>query len=128
MSDCRSDGNGEAAEKEKGMAFTIIEQALTGKAGDASLCEDALVITPGFAAVIDGATSKSPLRFSGKTTGRVAAELLSEVVAALPADATLDRFVAESGECFIAFYRCNGILERAAAEPGHAAHGIGSRV
>lgn len=99
------------------MAFTIIEQALTGKAGDASLCEDALVITPGFAAVIDGATSKSPLRFSGKTTGRVAAELLSEVVAALPADATLDRFVTEAGERFVAFYRCNGILERAAAEP-----------
>lgn len=101
------------------MAFTIIEQALTGKAGDASLCEDALVITPGFAAVIDGATSKSPLRFSGKTTGRVAAELLSEVVAALPADATLDRFVAEAGERFIVFYRCNGILERAAVEPAY---------
>lgn len=99
------------------MAFTVIEQALTGKAGDASLCEDALVITPGFAAVIDGATSKSPLRFSGKTTGRVAAELLSEVVAALPADATMDRFVAEAGERFVAFYRCNGILGRAAAEP-----------
>lgn len=99
------------------MAFTVVEQALVGKVADSSSCEDALVITPGFAAVIDGATSKSPLRFSGKTTGRVAAELLCEVVATLPVDATLDKFVAETGERFIEFYRHNGILERVTVDP-----------
>ena len=75
------------------MSFTIIEQSVVGKYSDVSLCEDALVITPFFAAVVDGATSKCDLSFDGKTTGRLASELLSGVIRSLPYDATMSEFI-----------------------------------
>ena len=79
------------------MSFTIIEQSVVGKYSDVSLCEDALVITPFFAAVVDGATSKCDLSFDGKTTGRLASELLSGVIRSLPYDATMSEFIDEAG-------------------------------
>ena len=45
------------------MAFTVIESRVEGKYGDAFRCEDALVVTPDFAAVIDGATSAERQRY-----------------------------------------------------------------
>lgn len=41
--------------------MTITEQFICGK-HTATDCEDGIVITPHFAAVIDGSTSKTPLR------------------------------------------------------------------
>lgn len=99
------------------MAFTVVEQALVGKIADSSSCEDALVITPGFAAVIDGATTKSSARFDGKTTGRLAAELLTGVIKRLPCDATLECFIAEAENQFMNLYRHNNILERVTVDP-----------
>ena len=99
------------------MSFTIIEQSVVGKYSDVSLCEDALVITPFFAAVVDGATSKCDLSFDGKTTGRLASELLSGVIRSLPYDATMSEFIDEAGRVFMAFYCRNGLRERVVSEP-----------
>lgn len=99
------------------MAFTVIESRVEGKYGDASRCEDALVVTPDFAAVIDGATSKVPLAFDGKTTGRWAAELLVGVVASLPREATLSQFVDRANACLLSFYRSRQILQKTISEP-----------
>ena len=41
--------------------MTITEQFICGK-HTAADCEDGIVITPHFAAIIDGSTSKTPLR------------------------------------------------------------------
>lgn len=48
--------------------------------------EDAYVVTPHYAAVIDGATAKTPFRFAdGESPGHRAATLLAEGIASLPA-------------------------------------------
>jgi hypothetical protein len=73
------------------MAFQIIEQFCEGK-GKPEACEDRLVITPHFVAVIDGATSSAPLA-SGKAGGIVAAEAIARVVQTLPADCDALTFV-----------------------------------
>lgn len=65
----------------------IIEQFVCGKRGD-DACEDMIVVTKDFVAVIDGSTSKSklpPLK-DGKSPGRVAAETVAEVVRTMDAD------------------------------------------
>lgn len=58
----------------------VIEQYLQGKLDDLSLCEDLLVTCEAFSCVIDGATSKTNYRISGKTTGRIAAEVIADAV------------------------------------------------
>jgi hypothetical protein len=73
------------------MAFKILEQFCEGK-GKPEACEDRLVITPHFVAVIDGATSSAPLA-SGKAGGIVAAEAIARVVQGLPADCDVANFV-----------------------------------
>jgi hypothetical protein len=65
----------------------IIEQSITPKTGDADLCEDGIVVTDGFAAVVDGATDKSGLRYGGGsdkvTGGRHAMLVVAKTIAAL---------------------------------------------
>ncbi len=73
------------------MTFTVLEQFCEGK-GQPEACEDRLVITPHFVAVIDGATSSAPLA-SGKAGGIVAAEAIARVVQTFPADSTAETFV-----------------------------------
>ena len=53
----------------------VIESKTEGKA-PGRLSEDNLVITPEFIAVIDGVTPKSDFTYEGKSTGRLAAELV----------------------------------------------------
>lgn len=73
------------------MPFEILEQFCEGK-GKPEACEDRLVITPHFVAVIDGATSSAPLA-SGKAGGIVAAEAVARVLQTLPADCDAASFV-----------------------------------
>lgn len=64
----------------------LIEQFICGKKDDPALCEDMIVITPDFVAVIDGATSKSCPEMAGKSGGRFAAETVAQALEKLPAD------------------------------------------
>lgn len=66
-------------------AYTIIEQSCIGKNPDA-FCEDGIVVSPYYIAVIDGSTSKGNLSYGIKTSGRIAMELLSEAIPLLPID------------------------------------------
>ena len=61
-----------------------IEKALSAKTGRIEDCEDAIVLTPHYAAVIDGASDVSGTRFEGRTGGRFLAELISELIHDLP--------------------------------------------
>lgn len=81
----------------------IVESYLCGKI-DAARCEDAIFTSGAFAAVIDGVSSKTDFRFEGKTTGRLAAELVAGVLGALPPDASLPEFVSAVNEAFARFY------------------------
>lgn len=72
----------------------VVEQFLAAKTGNPDDCEDGIVVTDGFAAVIDGATDKTGRRFGGVTGGRFAMlacadairdlKPLCDVAAALP--------------------------------------------
>ena len=67
----------------------VIERFCRGKRADQSLNEDGLVITDGFAAVVDGVTSKSVRHLWQPSGGVVARGLLIEAVGTLPRNATM---------------------------------------
>ncbi|MBS9718492.1 hypothetical protein ACFFUT_09115 [Pseudohalocynthiibacter aestuariivivens] len=70
----------------------VVEKTIASRSGELFDCEDALVITKEFIAVIDGSTSKYPTL--GKVTpGKLIAEELSEAVKALPQRATCDEAI-----------------------------------
>lgn len=67
----------------------VIEQFLLSKRGEPTGGDDAIVVAPHFAAVIDGATAKSVVQYGvGLTSGAFAAAMVAEVVPTLPADCT----------------------------------------
>lgn len=67
----------------------VIERFCRGKKTDQSLNEDGLIVTDGFAAVVDGVTSKSVRRLWRPSGGVVAKDLLLAAIAGLSADATM---------------------------------------
>ena len=81
----------------------IIESKTEGKA-PGRLSEDNLVVTPDFIAVIDGVTSKSDFTYEGKSTGRLAAELVGQAVEEMRADEDCRAFVGRCNEKFRDFY------------------------
>lgn len=64
---------------QKGERMKILEQYQKGKISD-KLCEDRLVVTDKFIAVIDGVTSKSGFSYQGKSTGFLAAQMVVQAV------------------------------------------------
>ena len=68
------------------MKTDIIEYCLKSKTGNMEDIEDIIVVTQDFYAVIDGVTSKFPVKYQGKSAGRYCAELLKEGVESLPRD------------------------------------------
>ena len=83
--------------------MTIIESFIKGK-HDAAQCEDGIVMTPDFAAVIDGSTSKTPFHLSPiMKNGRYAMSIIADYIKTLRPDATCNDF-------------CTGITRRIADE------------
>ena len=81
----------------------IQESFICGK-HTAADCEDGMVITPHFAAVIDGSTSKTPMRLNPTMkNGRFAMLIISDYIQQMPACATIDDF-------------CQGVTMRIANE------------
>lgn len=66
----------------------IIEQFICGKKNNPDLCEDMIVVTGDFLAVIDGSTSKTCPEMAGLSAGRFAAQVVGDAIRALPADCT----------------------------------------
>ena len=89
----------------------LIEQFLSAKNGHNETCEDAIYIGPSFAAIIDGATSKTDRRWNGKTGGRIAAETLKEAFDHIPADATARQTVDLLTAAIQKVYRQYDLLE-----------------
>lgn len=72
--------------------MTIYEQFIQGK-HDATSCEDGIVVTDNFVAVIDGSTSKGKKRVNpSMRNGRYCMELITAFIREMPADITLDTF------------------------------------
>lgn len=75
----------------------VIEQFIKGKRSDGS-CEDGIIVTDQYVAVIDGSTSKStlPPLPDGKTGGQVAMEVVREFVRTADREADMPSFCAEA--------------------------------
>ena len=72
--------------------MNIIEQSVIGKAS-ADKCEDGIIVTDNFIAVIDGSTSKSPFSFrQGVSNGRLCMQMVKSYISSMPADITMSRF------------------------------------
>lgn len=70
-----------------------IEQYIVGK-NPKQGCEDGLVVTPDFIAVIDGSTSKSEYRHSiWRSNGRQAMKIVARYIRRMPANTTSEQFL-----------------------------------
>ncbi|MDD2231713.1 MAG: hypothetical protein WC117_03140 [Sphaerochaetaceae bacterium] len=78
----------------------IIEKFIEGKDPDQRLCEDRIFISPFFAAVFDGVTSKSDKRWNGETGGVHAINLLGEVLECLDPDSDVYSFASKATAAF----------------------------
>lgn len=73
----------------------IIEQQLIGKHSQAD-CEDGIVVTPDFVAVIDGSTSKTHRRINpAMKNGRYCMMIVSDFIKCMRADISLNDFCSE---------------------------------
>ncbi len=71
------------------MPFVVIESSVRGKWDDPARCEDFIVTTEHFAAVIDGATARQPdQKIAGLSPGRFAALVGKTAFEALPPSST----------------------------------------
>ncbi|MBR5764937.1 MAG: hypothetical protein IKX93_10015, partial [Bacteroidaceae bacterium] len=66
----------------------IIEQFSKGK-NENQPCEDRLVITDDYVAVIDGSTSKGNFTFDGMRSGLIAAKLVGDCIAEMSRRSTV---------------------------------------
>ena len=66
----------------------IVESFIMGHTGDIASCEDSIVVTDDFVAVVDGATAKTGDLIDGVRPGAFAARVLSDVVRGLEPSST----------------------------------------
>lgn len=86
-----------------------------GKSPD-GLCEDGVVNTDAYVAVIDGATSKSNMRYGGLRGGRAAMLWVSQLIASMPADYALNEAVNYLTAGIWHRYEQLGVVERVSAD------------
>jgi glycerophosphoryl diester phosphodiesterase len=91
--------------------MTIIEQFQNSKTGDLSICEDSIFVSENFVAVIDGATSKSAKLWGGKTSGKVAAELLAKEMEKLAANISAQAAMVQLNDAIARWYTDEGVFD-----------------
>lgn len=96
--------------------FTVEECFLKGKKNPESN-EDGILVTPFFAAVIDGATAKSDFELNGKKTGRLAMELTLEAIREFPEDIEAREAVERITNKIHAFYVEHHLTENLKTHP-----------
>ncbi len=85
----------------------IIESFIKGKSNNQSLCEDRLLITEYFIAVVDGVTSKSERTWDGKTGGVAAADAVCFAIKAFPQNITAENAVLLLTDAVASLYKEN---------------------
>jgi hypothetical protein len=71
----------------------VIERSIIAKTGTTKDCEDGIVFTEHFAAVVDGTTDKTGRRYNDLAGGRFAMLILTEAIAHLPRDVEANRAI-----------------------------------
>lgn len=95
----------------------LIEQFIEGKTGDPATCEDGLFFNENFAAVIDGVTSKSPRRWDGQTSGKIATGLILETLPKLRPDITAWEAIQQFNRVIADWYVERGVYDHMAQTP-----------
>ena len=93
----------------------IIERFIEGKSKNELLCEDSLVVTENFIAVIDGVTGKSNRAFDGLSGGKAAAVKACECIEKLPFDIDCFSAVEKITEAVNSLYEADEPIGAAAA-------------
>jgi hypothetical protein len=75
--------------------FEVVESFVVGKQGIDAKCEDAVVLTPEHAAVIDGATTERGHEIAGRSAGRFAMETVATAIRELHPDAAAEQVIDE---------------------------------
>lgn len=86
----------------------IIEQFLQGKDGPRS-CEDIIYTSEDFIAVIDGESAKSSICFDGQRPGKLAAQMIQQVLADLHPRASYSQFIQEVNLSIRDYYAAKAI-------------------
>ena len=98
------------------MSYSVIEQTVRGKSA-AQPCQDSIVTTLDYCAVIDGSTAKTDRTYDGMAPGLLAARLVAESVRALPSKATLEEATSLLTSAIRSYYLSHGLLDRVARHP-----------
>ena len=69
------------------------------------MCEDCYFISENFVAVIDGVTSKSDFTYKGKTTGKLTAEIIRDVLGKMKREDSTDCFLRMVNQKINRFYQ-----------------------
>ncbi len=96
---------------------TVIETLIQSKTGVPADCEDCIHLSEHFIAVIDGATSKTQDRWDGKTSGRVAADIIDATFHQMPPDCTARQAADRLTLAIREFYRENDFEAEVMANP-----------
>ena len=98
-------------------SMDIIEHFICGKHTTAD-CEDGVVITPHFAAVIDGSTSKTAFQLHpDMKNGRFAMTLIAHYIQQMPANATIEHFCQGITQVIANVYKERNLSERMHEHP-----------
>lgn len=93
----------------KRQQIVVKESQLTGKKSQKT-CEDGIVATDDFIAVIDGSTSKAQQQISSEMrNGRYAMLILQDVIKNLPADVTLTQFCTIATDAIASVYKRHNV-------------------
>ena len=87
----------------------IKEYFLCGKKS-AETNEDGIFLSKNFAAIVDGATAKSKFTLNGKSTGKLAMELVIKAISKLPEGICMSDAIANISAAIYSFYKENNLL------------------
>ena len=91
--------------------MVIIEQYIEAKTGKPEQCEDGIAVNEHFVAAIDGVTSKNNFSFQAKSPGRIAMELIREVILGLNPQIDATGALEEINRHIRDWYKEHGFLE-----------------
>ena len=94
-----------------GVDVKILETHLMGKSQNHHVCEDLITVSSDFVAVFDGVSSKSGIRYDGKTTGYIAVELMSTALKCVPPTANAAECFRSINRSVYSWYEREGLLE-----------------
>ena len=88
----------------------VIEEFIKGKYKKQELCEDAIVVSENFIAVIDGVTSKEN-SIKGKALGKIISNILKNIIPTIPEKYSCEEAINYLNEKILEEYKKEEIYE-----------------